>query len=48
MGTPALRTVSLAIALSPIILILLDLGPMNLILQDSHCSANFAFSERNP
>lgn len=48
MGTPALRTVSLATALSPIILILRDFGPMNLILQDSHCSANFAFSERNP
>jgi hypothetical protein len=47
-GTPALRTVSLAIALSPMILILFDLGPMNLMLQDSHCSANLAFSDRNP
>ena len=26
----------------------LDLGPMNFILQDSHCWANLAFSERNP
>jgi hypothetical protein len=24
----------------------LDLGPMNLMLQDSHCSANLAFSAR--
>ena len=46
--TWALRTVSLATDLSPISLIDFDLGPMNLMLHDSHCSANFAFSERKP
>jgi hypothetical protein len=40
--------VSLATALSPISLMDLDFGPMNLMLQDSHCSANLAFSERKP
>ena len=41
-------TVSFATALSPIILMDFDFGPMNLMLQDSHCSAKFAFSERKP
>ena len=44
----AFATVSLATALSPILDIVSDLGPIKEILQDSHCSANSAFSERNP
>ena len=46
--TWAFLTVSLATALSPISLMDFDLGPMNLMLHDSHCSANLAFSDRNP
>ena len=47
-GTLAFSIVSLALALSPIFLIVSDFGPMNVMLQDSHCSAKSAFSDKNP
>jgi hypothetical protein len=47
-GTPALRAVSRATALSPMARIEAGFGPMNLILQLSHTSAKWAFSARNP
>ena len=47
-GTPALRIVSFARALSPMAVIISGLGPMNLIPLVVQISAKLAFSARNP
>lgn len=47
-GQPAFFAVSLAWALSPMRRMTLEEGPINLMVQLSHCSANSGFSERNP
>ena len=47
-GTPASIIVVLAIALSPIRLIMSSEAPINLILCSSHNLENLAFSERKP
>ena len=47
-GTPARFMVSLAVALSPILLIISALAPMNLIPYSSQTLENSAFSAKNP
>ena len=47
-GTPALIMVSLAVILSPILLIISGVGPINLIPWSAQICANLAFSAKNP
>ena len=47
-GTPALIMVSLAVILSPMLLIISGVGPINLIPWSAHICANFAFSAKKP
>ena len=47
-GTPALIMVSLAVILSPMLLIISGVGPINLIPWSAQICANFAFSAKKP
>ena len=47
-GTPAVLAVSLAVALSPICLIVSGAGPMNVMCIFSHIVAKVGFSDKNP
>ncbi len=47
-GTPQLRIVLFANALSPILLIISGEGPINLIFVSAQISENSAFSAKNP
>jgi len=47
-GTPAFRMMFFAKILSPIWDIILEVGPINTMPDDSQMSANWAFSARKP
>src|SRR5690554_4381605 len=47
-GTPAAAMVALAVALSPILLIMSGVAPINLMLYSSQILENSAFSDKNP
>src|SRR5690554_6105853 len=47
-GTPAAAMVALAVALSPILLIISGVAPINFILYSSQILENSAFSDKKP